>query len=675
MNTPTPAPKKYLLGTSVDVLLKADALTKNKDRVPRYTTALVVDGVTVLVKKTPERKTLIELPPVPHDFQFIPVGNRIPNTATTLDATADYRRGLSRTVNAETSQLEPASGPATVMHGTFGVSPAVTYATRTTTAGSASWHGSTDHVISWNGIGNMDGCQTDYRAYVQSVLTQTYIVPGYEGSYYHANDRNTAPDSGGHLKGDESYTEENPDNAPIPQHERNTSVFRDGVFAYKAAWPVLAACEVKVTEEGVENHYLRVLCGRFVSPPELMNLVQGNPDHIFEAFTLSGFYLYVQSATGWELTIIEVPVLAAHPTYPNDGYIVQAPHFSADGTVAVGIIETGLGGAVSEQFYESKLVNKTEAWVFKIDVVAGTCTLVEPASTYTFECNGTNTSDSTTYSYTRSQTLAVYPATTSTLAKIVKTEVLATSKDVSDDDKAAATITPVVRTGEAGSEQVSNIQALIMDRIGELQAEWAIQHPGVPTTGQFGEAVYPTSDNHQTGDPSAYSYIPEPADASGIVQFALDTGLITVDTAALADAWEFNSYGPSAIGICGKTSLTNPNQTVTTTKTISIDVFGTVVSTSPATLIASTGGQEVVMRGDGWIASGYGVRADHIVAIPIEIDRSWQANTVASTSSGNLDVEQLVVVAADPRKGAAIIKNMTSGALRYVGITEPSGGF
>ena len=662
--------KKRYVGSHVDVLVKADALTKKRDAGDSYTSAIIIDDITVLVKKVGNSKTLIELPAPKYDFQYYPIGNRIPSTALTTEATKDYRQGLSRTLVE--GQLEPSTGVPTVMQGKLGTSPTVTYASGTTHAGSSSWFGSTPHVISWNGIGTMDGCGNDYRAFRQLTLTQAYINPTYEPNYFHANDRSQTPE-GTHLLGDKPYIRENPDNPPIKVMNKNTSVFRDGEFVHKAAWPVLAACEVEV--EG--KFYLRVLCGRWFSPPEKYTPVQGDTDYFFEAYTLSGFYLYVQSATGWELKIIEVPALVDHPDYPTEGFLAQAPHFSPDGTVAVGIIETGLGGtpSLSDYYYEGKLVNKTQAWVFKIDVAAGTCTLVEPASTYTFECNGTNTADSTTYSYTRSQTLAVYPTTSSTLAKIVKTEVLATSKDVSDDDKAAATITPVVRTGEAGSEQVSNIQALIMDRIGEIQAEWAIQHPGVPTTGQFGEAVYPTSDNHQTGDPSAYSYIPEPADASGIVQFALDTGLITVDTAALADAWEFNSYGPSAIGICGKTSLTNPNQTVTTTKTVSLDVFGTVLSTSPATQTTTTGGQEIVMRGDGWIASAYGVRADFIVAIPIEIDRSWQANTVAPTSSGDLDVEQLVVVAADPRKGAAIVKNMTTDELSYVGITEPSGGF
>lgn len=673
----TPSPKKYLLGTSVDVLLKADALTKNKDRVPRYTTALVVDGVTVLVKKTPERKTLIELPPAPHDFQFIPVGNRIPNTATTLAATADYRRGLSRTLN-EDDELEPSTGVATVMHGTFGVSPAVTYATRTTTAGSASWFGDTDHVISWNGIGNMDGCQTDYRAYVQGVLTQTYVVPGFEGSYYHANDRNTPPDSGGHLKGDESYTEENPDNAPIPQHELNTSVFRDGVFAYKATWPVLAACEVKVTEEGVDNHYLRVLCGRFVSPTEKLNLVQGNPDHIFEVYSLTGFYLYVESATGWEVKIIEIPVLAAHPTYPNDSYIVQAPHFSPDGSVAVGIMETGLNGVpvLSQQYYESKLVNLSEAWVFKIDVAAGTCTLVEPACTYTLECSGTNTADSRSFSYTRAQTLAVYPNTASTLKKIVKTEVITTTKSISDDEKANAGSTPVTKVAESGSVQVANLQALINARLGEAQALYEDEYGPGADLNVTAEAKYPTSDNAQIGLPAPW-YAPEPADASSICQFNLSSGTITSDTVALAAAFELTAYGGGNKGMCGKTTSTNPNQTTTVQKTVAIDAFGTTEAVVGNSTVVKTGGEDIdniEMVGDGWVASGYS--PDRYTGnIPIQIDRAWKVNSISASSTGDLDIDGLRVVAADPRKEAAIIKNTVSNDLTYVGITEPSGGF
>jgi hypothetical protein len=670
--------KRYL-GTQVDVLIKADLLTRPKDELPYYTTVVAVDGVTVLVKKQDSVKTLIELPTPAYDFQFMPVGNRIPSTATTIDATKDYRQGLSR--DSVDGQLEPSTGVPTVMHGTFEASPTVTYKSGVGHVGSSSWFGSTDHVISWNGIGTMDGCGNDYRAYRELQLSQAYINPTYEPNYFHANDRSQPPD-GTHLLGDKPYIRENPDNPPIKIMDRNTSVFRDGQFVYKATWPVLAACEVKVTEGGVDKFYLRVLCGRWFSPPEKFTPVQGDDAYFFEAYTLSGFYLYVQSATGWELKIIEIPALTAHPSYSTESFMAQAPHFSPDGSVAVGIIETGLGGVpnISQQFYEGKLVTKTQAWVFKIDVAAGTCTLTEPASTYTFTASGTNTSDSTSYSYVREQVLAVYPDSSSSIKKIVKTETLSTVKNITDNQKANAATTPVIAYGEEGTIQVANIQQLIMNRLGELQAAFFASRPLATAADMIGvtcNAQYPTSDNHETGNPSAYSYIPEPADTVVLCTFELSTGLITSNTTTLAAGWKSTDYGPSNLGICGKTSLTNPNQTTTVTKSVSINAFNTVVSTTPAVEVTTTGGQEVVMRGAGWIASAYAVGATvgFTPSIPIEIDRSWQANTAASSTTGSLTIESLVVVAADPRKGAAIVKNQTTNALSYVGISEPSGGF
>lgn len=675
--------KRYVGSASdMSTLIEADALSRSKDTLSIYTIVLEVNGQYVAVKKVRDLKTVMILPDR-HDFQFIPVGNRIPVDSTTVDALLDYRTGVSKTVATEANSttgiavgdLMPASDKPVIIHGTI-VNDEMVYKNKSVHAGTSSWFGDTPHVISWNGIGTMDGCGNDYRAYRQLPLTQAYINPTYEPTYFHANDRGQPPD-GTHLKGDSPYIRENPDNAPAAVIDKNTSVFRDGAFVYKATWPVLAACEVKVTEDGVDKYYLRVLCGRWFAPPEKYNPVQGDADYFFEAYSLSGFYLYVQSATGWEVKIIEVPALTEHPTYPTTSLIAQAPHFSPDGSVAVGIIETGYGGTptLGLTYYEGKEVTKTQAWVFRIDVAAGTCTLVEPASTYTFTASVTNTADSTNYSYTRSQTLVVYPDTATTLKKIVKTEVISTTKDVSDDDKANAATVPVVKTKESGSVQVENIQQLILDRIGELQAEWAVQHPGVPTTGVLGDAVYPTSDNLETGAPGAYSYIPEPADGTGLIQFDLTSGSITSDTSAIAAAWELTAYGPSNIGICGKSSMTNPNQTTTVTKSVTIDAFGTEISTTPATEITSTGGQEIVMRGNGWVESAFGVRADHLVQIPIQLERSWQTDTVSSSSSGSLDVEQLVVVAADARKGAAIIKNMTTGELSYIGITEPSGGF
>ncbi len=670
--------KRYV-GSNTAALMKADFLTRGKDILTSYSMVKVVDGVTVVIKKIGEVKTLIAVESI-FDFQFIPVANRIPVTATVQagDITRDYRLGLSKEEPTTAGDRLPASENALVEYAMLPDAAATTFRHGTQTAGSATWFGDTDNVISWNGIGAMDGCGNDFRTFLEVPLTgRYYTTPGYEPVYYPAGENHKSPEDGAHLAGDNPYTHVA---ATMESQRKRTDpecLYRNGVYVKRVPWPVLAACEVPSPTYATSGKtLLRVLCARWFDETEKYTSVLGNPDFFFEAHSLTGFYLYDEDSTepsGWKLTIIEIPPLDAHPTYPTTSFIAQAPHFCPDGSVAVGILETGFGGTppIEQHYHESKLVNQTQAWVFKIDVAAGTCALTEPAGTYRTEKDSDVDADLLNSTYTRTQILAVAPENASSIITCKRIEAVALVKSRKDSETTYPAFVPgdystaVFRNGSRDAVR-AEMQSVFSRMTGEALAGargiWGMGHTSV--------SFVIWQDNY----PALDSVYPQNPYLGGVGYMSLGVGFFT-DTGEIWTSFSDPWWGVgNNIEVYYPATSYSRSQTNTTTTSHKLLIGPHEVAESKIDTVR-TAGYRIGFHGDGYAftgmlwTSGWGASAE------VYLYRSFGPvlETDSSTTTGAL--QGLRLAAADPRKSAGIVRNLTTGALTFKGVASPSGGF
>lgn len=662
----------------MDDAITADRMTASMSSGSRY---FSFDTSEFLVHIVGDTKLVIQVDEGTGALSFIPVANRVPVDAKTADATLDYRNGYGSVEDAKDAtvpegQRRPVESEPLVLHASFEGSE-MSVVKNTILTGSSSWYGDTDNVISWNGIGAMDGCGNDYRTYRQMNTGRYYNTPGYEATYYHANDRNTPPDSGGHLMGDGHYITDVKDKEPSPKPKAqwNTALFVNGSLTKHALGPVLAACEVAYTTgEGEKKTKLRVLVGRWLPPEDKYTPVSGDPDFLFESMTLNGFYLYDEdedSPSGWSLKIIDIPVLDAHPDYPNTSFLAQAPHFSPDGTVAVGIIETGLGGAPVTVYYDGKLVTKTQAWVFKIDVAAGTCALTEPAGTYRTEKDSDVDADLLNSTYTRTQILAVAPENASSIITCKRIEAVALVKSRKDSETTYPAFVPgdystaVFRNGSRDAVR-AEMQSVFSRMTGEALAGargiWGMGHTSV--------SFVIWQDNY----PALDSVYPQNPYLGGVGYMSLGVGFFT-DTGEIWTSFSDPWWGVgNNIEVYYPATSYSRSQTNTTTTSHKLLIGPHEVAESKIDTVR-TAGYRIGFHGDGYAFTGMLWTTGWGASAEVYLYRSFGPvlETDSSTTTGAL--QGLRLAAADPRKSAGIVRNLTTGALTFKGVASPSGGF
>ena len=671
--------------------MAAHLMTAGRDHVlPRYRVIVVVNDAQFLVKKDGEKKTVIQLTGnPPYDFTYRPVGNTMPLPPDS--PVLDYRAGVSR-AKVTQEHVDAGTYPLLVL-GDFlpGVAVArVVIAadpeTTTTTyskapCGTSTWAGNTPNLISWHGIGSMDAAGNDFREYFDTVNGRYYTTPLYEPTYFEGYAGHSAPEAPTHLGGDQFFV--NPAAEGATKHGRNV-VYRNGYPVATADWPILAACEVRDHDYATTGLvWLKILTGRWFVEPELFNPIESTPDYFFENHSLNGFYLFEEGPNGWDLITLDIP--AVEVDAPTTSLILQAPLFDADGLFVAGLIETAYGLAIPAAYiyHASRLMNKTQARVLKIDVMSRLVTIADPASVVRDE---QDFADSTLSVYNRwswIQTLSVAPTSAGSVRKITKTATIVETKDRSDDDVGTAwlpfeNVWPWHGT-QSGAEAYATSffnsnQGAIWSVAKDAFDVWAAAHGASP-------GDYPENSNisvhyaYASNTNTTYPSIPEGGSLSDTfgqysgVSINIATGELSINLSAAADIME---------GLQLPNSTYTKSQKTTTTTTSSLDVFGTGVGATTKEDTVTTAGWTLVSDGGGPAVRGDGFVQFDIPSTMFE-GRIWLTNDLsftieardAGTTTGATPAEYRVV-ASDPRASAAIVENRTTNALTYVGVRDGS---
>ena len=665
----------------------AHLMTVGRDSaVPFYRVFVTVNGSTFLVKKDRDLKTVIQISGnPPYDFIYTPVGNAIPPEPE--DVVLDYRNGASRTKVTQ-ADVEAGTYPLLslgdylpgnqIAHVTIDgdTEQLKTFYTKNP-CGTSTWYGDTPNVISWHGIGSMDAAGNDFREYYNTAEGRYYTTPAYEAEYFSDYRGHAAPEAATHLAGDKYFI--NPATDADLKHGRCV-IYRNGYRAATADWPILAACEVKDQDyETNKKLWLKVLTGRWFSTPEQFNPIQYDGDYVFESYGLNGFYLFEEGPNGWALRIIDIPPVEEGA--PTTSLIAQAPQFSADGMTIAGIVETAydlvLPGAY--QYYESRLINKTQAWIFAIDTLTAAISLVSPASTVRVQKDYADSGQVKYSSWERNQTLSIYPAQGG-YNKLIRTDAVVITKDRPD---AAAQWVPnevifpwhnTRAEAEAFAEQFfSSIQAAALQQV---RAAYNVWQEGWYGAGNYDPLNYPDAYiefRFVAGAPNTNStYSSRPAGGStGTVNVGV--GINIQSGAIQCSDWYSPAYYFEGYQIPAATY--NRSQKTITVTSGSFDVYGTQAGVTSKT-------DTVITEGWGSVYAGAGVSLipdSAIVIYSVESsgfygyinllnDLSFELEYRAASTVLGPDAPTYRVVAADPRKSAAILKNLTAGGLIYIGV-------
>lgn len=671
-----------------DEAAQAHALTKNI-RIGERKALLINDKVCIITRSAAEKRVIVVSGGF--DFTFNPVASALPPDPD--DVRENYRNGVSGVrVTESTADEHPLLSVGDrlpgrlVMHATINKdTDVVAYTPQLGVCGTSTWYGDSPNVISWHGIGSMDACGNDYREFSTSAAGTFYTQLAYERTYYpRRSEAYTAPDSAFHLFGDRYFTVTEPELG----YGSHCAVYRNGKRVAVVPWPVTAACEVMVDDKP----RLRVLCVRWFVDPIQTNLVQGNPDLFFEAYSFTGFYLYDEREDGtFDVKIIEVPYI--NPiTLSNESILAQAPHFSADGSVCAGILETGLGAATSKYYWQdfgSKNVHAAVAYVFSIDCATAVCTLAQPACVAKIQRDAAAVVDSRYEHVETKQTLCVYPTAGGQFTTMIRTDSKTVTKSHADSEATQyANDEYVWRGGTEAIARAANIQTVIditAACLPLLQA-WYLAENGAPVTSN--QYVSFQSYGNSYLDPDldhTYSEYTYPG-SSGVQAPLWSVGLLNGDlyspaaytSAYLADLLEryqvvYGNITPDQDGVIFNVNGQATYRTQTTVRTQDIGIDGASIVSGAETSVDVTAGRDVGFAGPGlvfrYINQEFFFDGKKWPKCVLSVDRTlgWsRAYPASNTTAAPMD--KVRVAAADMRKGAAVIKNNTQNTYLFHGV-------
>lgn len=663
-----------------------------------------------LVEVNGAQKKVIDVTPLPaYDFCFTLVAALYEAPASPPEQPEpiyeDYRKGLAR-ANPIAPDFRRAEDPL-VMRATIATDNSISYLkTRDKHAGTSTWYGDTPNVISWNGCGAMDAAQNGYAAVNRAFTPERWTNPIYELQYYTGPDWGAQPDSSNHLMGDRTY--ENPQFKPTLEG----TIYRNGRIAATLPWQVIAACEVSVIENGASVLRLRALCAPWLDPLEY-NPISGDTDYFFSARTVRSLYLYDENPNnpnGFDLRTINLPSTDAEHT--SEAYIAQAPIFSADGTTAFGIIETGVffGLGSNKQYIDGIWRNHTQSHVLKLDIPAEIPTLVQPASVSAYERDFTDTAASVYSKDEKTQTISVAPISNNTYHALQKIDRITITKNVPDNDPNVITGGQTFWAHGSQAASIAAASAMIQSWLGPAltaaQQWYRDNNPSHPPEAPLPDSgvtfVYDSSSALLPEHDHTYRYHPSVGSSGGGftgtgVLFSLKDGSFnftdlnggvregTLEGFATVVANTVFRYVTSPIwgGEEDQDGVFVPfpwsKARVTTTLTESeVCLDGNVLISSQTQRVVTTASREIGFGGNQLISTGeiatgiYYGEATYPYTINVLVNQSYglKSATIPATDVTTGTLNGLRVVAADLRKSAVIVKDTTANEFHYFNIPD-----
>lgn len=415
-----------------------------------------------LVEVSGSNKKVIDVTPAPpYDFCFTPVADVYEDENATPDPIyEDYRDGLINKPQPVLPDFRRAAagGSPLVMRATIATDGTLSYLKTTDKhAGTSTWYGDTPNVISWNGCGAMDAAQNAYSAVNQAYSPERWQNPPFELQYYSTDDKwGAPPESPYHLAGDRAFA--NKQFKPPLEGK----VYRNGVNVATLPHAVISACEYTTYVDSKPTLRLRVICAPWLDPTQY-NPLSGDTDYYFSANTIRDFYLYEENPKavgGWDLHIIPIPTIDAE--HDRESFIAQAPIFSADGNMAFGIIETAFffGSNLLKQYHNGKWRNQSQAREITINASVKVMSLGPSASKSEFEQDFIDNSASIYSRDTKTQVLSLAPLTNESVRRLKRIDRITTTKNRPDNDVS------VINVGDTfwayGTQEASEAAALSM---------------------------------------------------------------------------------------------------------------------------------------------------------------------------------------------------------------------